>query len=191
MRIGYERVSSEAQSTLRQEDMMLSQNIEKIYVEKASGKDRSRPKLKQMLESVQEGDVVIIESISRLSRSTRDFLNILDELQRKGVTLNSLKENLDTQTPSGRFMINIFASIAQFEREQLLQRQKEGIASQKARGIYKGGRPRIKVDPILLAIVWRKWKSRELNYLKAMDELNVSMSTFYRLMKRRDNNKKR
>ena len=191
MRIGYERVSSEAQSTLRQEDMMLSQNIEKIYVEKASGKDRSRPKLKQMLESVQEGDVVIIESISRLSRSTRDFLNILDELQKKGVTLISLKENLDTQTPSGRFMINIFASIAQFEREQLLQRQKEGIASQKARGIYKGGRPRIKVDPILLAIVWRKWKSRELNYLKAMDELNVSMSTFYRLMKRRDNNKKR
>lgn len=190
MRIGYERVSTENQSALRQEDMMLSQNLDAVVVEKESGKTRDRPKLKKMLASVQEGDVVIIESISRLSRSTRDFLNILDELQKKGVTLISLKENLDTQTPSGRFMTNIFASIAQFEREQLLQRQKEGIASQKARGIYKGGRPRIKVDSVLLAIVRYKWMRKELGWLEAMDELGVTRSTFYRLMNRYTERKK-
>lgn len=183
MRIGYERVSTESQSTLRQEDMMITQHLDKVYVEKVSGKDRNRPKLKKMLENVQEGDVVIIESISRLSRSTRDFLNILAELEAKGVSVISLKENLDTKTPTGRFMVNIFASLSQFEREQLLLRQKEGIAAQKARGIYKGGRPRKQVDPLLLAYVRRKWRSREMNYLAAMDELNISMSTFYRLMR--------
>ena len=184
MRIGYERVSTETQSTLRQEDMMLSQNLDAVVVEKESGKTRDRPKLKKMLASVQEGDVVIIESISRLSRSTRDFLNILDELQKKGVTLISLKENLDTTTPTGRFMVNIFASIAQLEREQLLLRQREGINAQKQRGIYKGGRPRIKVDSVLLAIVRYKWMKKELGWLEGMDELGVTRSTFYRLMKR-------
>ena len=182
MRIGYERVSSETQSILRQEDMMLTQNIEKVYVEKTSGKDRNRPKLKQMLEALQEGDVLIVESISRLSRSTRDFLNILNELQEKGVTLISLKENLDTQTPTGRFMINIFASLAQLEREQLLLRQKEGIAAQRARGIYKGGRPRVEIDSKLLEQVRVRWLRREIYWYEAIVELGVSKATFYRLM---------
>ena len=182
MRIGYERVSSETQSILRQEDMMLTQNIEKVYVEKISGKDRNRPKLKQMLEALQEGDVLIVESISRLSRSTRDFLNILNELQEKGVTLISLKENLDTQTPTGRFMINIFASLAQLEREQLLLRQKEGIAAQRARGIYKGGRPRVEIDSKLLEQVRVRWLRREIYWYEAIVELGVSKATFYRLM---------
>ena len=191
MRIGYERVSTENQSTLRQEDMMITQNLDTVYVEKVSGKDRNRPKLKKMLEDVQSGDVVIIESISRLSRSTRDFLNILDEFQKKDVTLISLKENLDTTTPTGRFMINIFASIAQLEREQLLLRQMEGIRAQKARGIYKGGRPRIKVDSVLLAVVRYRWMKKELSWLDAMDELGVTRSTFYRLMNRYTENKER
>ena len=182
MRIGYERVSSETQSILRQEDMMLTQNIDKVYMEKISGKDRNRPKLKQMLEALQEGDVLIVESISRLSRSTRDFLNILNELQEKGVTLISLKENLDTQTPTGRFMINIFASLAQLEREQLLLRQKEGIASQRARGIYKGGRPRVEIDSKLLEQVRVRWLRREIYWYEAIVELGVSKATFYRLM---------
>lgn len=183
MRIGYERVSSESQSTFRQEDMMIAQQLDTVYVEKVSGKDRNRPKLQKMLESVQAGDVVVIESISRLSRSTRDFLNILAELEAKDVSIISLKENLDTTTPTGRFMVNIFASLSQLEREQILLRQKEGIAAQKARGIYKGGRPRKQVDPFLLAYVSKKWKKREINYLTAMKELHVSMATFYRLMR--------
>lgn len=182
MRIGYERVSTEGQSTLRQDDMMMNLHIDKVYVEKISGKSRDRPKLKQMLASVQEGDVIIIESISRISRSTRDFLNILHELEEKGVSIISLKERMDSTTPTGRFMINIFASIAQLEREQILLRMKEGIASQKARGIYKGGRPLSEVNPELLESIRSRWRCGEISYLDAMEALQVSKATFYRLM---------
>ncbi len=132
---------------------MQEHQIEKIFTEKISGKDRNRPELQKMLDFVREGDTVIIESISRLARSTRDFLNILDELEKKHVALVSLKEQIDTTTPTGRFLVSIFAALAQLEREQILSRQKEGIAAQKAAGTYTGGRPRVKVDQKLLAVV--------------------------------------
>ena len=136
-----------------------------------------------MLEFVREGDTVVIESISRLARSTRDFLNILDELERKHVGLVSLKEQIDTSTPTGRFLVSIFAALAQLEREQILTRQKEGIAAQKAAGTYTGGRPRIKVDQKLLRSVMDKWKAGEITAVQAMKELSVTKATFYRLAK--------
>ena len=104
MIVAYERVSTAGQSTLRQEVMMQEHQIEKVFSEKVSGKDRNRPELQKMLDFVREGDTVVIESISRLARSTRDFLNILDELERKHVALVSLKEKIDTSTPTGRFL---------------------------------------------------------------------------------------
>ena len=107
MRVAYERVSTAGQSTLRQDVMMQEQKIEKVFTEKISGKDRNRPELQKMLDFVREGDTVVIESISRLARSTRDFLNILDELERKHVGLVSLKEQIDTSTPTGRFLVSI------------------------------------------------------------------------------------
>ena len=142
MKVSYERVSTSGQSLLRQDMMMQQLGIEKVFTEKISGKSMDRPELKRMLEFVREGYTLIVESISRLARSTRDFLNILDQLEKKKVILVSLKEQIDTQTPTGRFMINIFAALAQLEREQTLQRQKEGIDAQKAKGIYTGGRPK-------------------------------------------------
>ena len=90
-----------------------------------------------MLEYVREGDTLYIESISRLGRSTRDLLNIIDVLQRKQVTLVSSKENIDTNTPQGRFVLSIFAALSELEREQTLQRQREGIAIAKSQGKYK------------------------------------------------------
>lgn len=183
MHVAYERVSTSGQSTLRQDVMMQEQQIEKVFTEKISGKDRNRPELQKMLEFVREGDTVIVESISRLARSTRDFLNILDELEKKHVALISLKEQIDTSTPTGRFLVSIFAALAQLEREQILARQKEGIAAQKAKGIYTGGRPRIAVNPKLLQYVMSKWKSGEIQSVQAMKELAVTKSTFYRLVK--------
>ena len=162
MRVAYERVSTAGQSTLRQDVMMQEQKIEKVFTEKISGKDRNRPELQKMLDFVREGDVVIIESISRLARSTRDFLNILDELERKHVALISLKEQIDTSTPTGRFLVSIFAALAQLEREQILSRQKEGISAQKAAGTYTGGRPHVKVDQKQLSSVIVRWKSGEI-----------------------------
>ena len=102
MRVAYERVSTAGQSTLRQDIMMQEHQVEKVFTEKVSGKDRDRPELQKMLDFVREGDTVIIESISRLARSTRDFLNILDELEKKQVSLISLKEQIDTSTPRKR-----------------------------------------------------------------------------------------
>ena len=107
MRVAYERVSTAGQSTMRQDVMMQEHKIEKVFTEKVSGKDRNRPELQKMLDFVREGDTVVIESISRLARSTRDFLNILDELERKHVGLVSLKEQIDTSTPTGRFLVSI------------------------------------------------------------------------------------
>ena len=183
MIVAYERVSTTQQSTLRQEMMMQEHKVEKVYSEKISGKDRNRPELEKMLSFVREGDTVIIESISRLARSTRDFLNILAELEQKRVTLVSLKEQIDTSTPTGRFLVSIFAALAQLEREQILARQKEGIAAQKAKGIYTGGRPKVQVDQKQFVAVVRRWKAGEITAVQAMKELRVSKSTFYRLVR--------
>ena len=162
---------------------MQDHQIEKVFSEKVSGKDRNRPELEKMLAFVREGDIVLIESISRLARSTRDFLNILDELEQKKVTLISLKEQIDTSTPTGRFLVSIFAALAQLEREQILTRQREGIAAQKAKGIYSGGRPKVEVDRKLFDTVVRRWKAGEITAVQAMKELGVSKATFYRMVK--------
>ena len=183
MKVGYERVSTIHQSTLRQDVMMQRNNIEKVFTEKISGKDRNRPELQKMLEFVREGDTVIIESISRLARSTRDFLNILDELEHKNVALISLKEQIDTSTPVGRFLVSVLAALSQLEREQILIRQQEGIAAQKANGTYTGGRPRVKVDPKKLSDVLSLWRSGMITAVEAMKRLNVTKPTFYRIVK--------
>ena len=183
MKVAYERVSTTQQSTLRQDVMMQEHGIEKVFSEKVSGKDRNRPELEKMLAFVREGDIVLIESISRLARSTRDFLNILNELEQKHVTLVSLKEQIDTSTPTGRFLVSIFAALAQLEREQILARQTEGIAAQKAKGIYTGGRPRVQVDQKQFDSVVRRWKSGEITAVQAMKELRISKATFYRIVK--------
>ena len=183
MKVAYERVSTAGQSTLRQEVMMQEHQIEKVFSEKVSGKNRNRPELQKMLEFVREGDVVVIESISRLARSTRDFLNILDELEKKQVALVSLKEQIDTATPTGRFLVSIFAALAQLEREQILTRQKEGVAAQKAAGTYTGGRPRTQINKRQFDAVVSKWRSGEISAVRAMEELSMKKSTFYRMVK--------
>lgn len=140
-KIGYIRVSTEHQETARQEALMKQYQVERVFAEKMSGKNANRPELKAMLEYVRDGDTLYIESISRLGRSTRDLLNIIDVLQKKGVTLVSSKENIDTNTPQGRFVLSIFAALSELEREQTLQRQREGIAIAKSQGKYKGRQP--------------------------------------------------
>ena len=183
MKVAYERVSTAGQSTLRQEVMMKDQKIEKVFTEKISGKDRNRPELQKMMDFVREGDVVIVESISRLARSTRDFLNILDELESKEVSLVSLKEQIDTSSPTGRFLVSVFAALAQLEREQILIRQQEGVKAQKAAGTYTGGRPRVQVNKKQFDTVVSRWRSGEISAIQAMSELSMKKSTFYRLIK--------
>ena len=140
-KIGYIRVSTEHQETARQEELMEELGIEKIFMEKQSGKDTTRPELTKMLSYVRAGDELYVESISRLSRSIKDLLNIMDTLQEKEVKFISHKESLDTGTAQGRFVLSIFGALAELEREQLLQRQREGIAIAKSLGKYQGRKP--------------------------------------------------
>ena len=149
-------------------------------MEKISGKDTNRPQLQAMLDYVREGDVVVVESYSRLARDTRDLLNIIDALNKKGVAFVSQKEQIDTSTPAGRFMLSVFASLAQFEREQILSRQAEGIAIAKQEG--RMGRPEIKPCDNFTAIV-EAWKQGKTTAVEAMKQAGLTKATFYRKVK--------
>ena len=141
MKIGYVRASTTDQNTARQEVLMESLGVNQIYIDRMSGKSTDRPELKRMMTFVREGDTVIVESISRFARNTRDLLDLVERLTSKGVEFVSKKEAIDTTTPSGKFMLTIFGAVAELEREYILQRQREGIAIARERGIYKGRKP--------------------------------------------------
>lgn len=141
MKIGYIRISSADQNTARQEVLMQELGVEQVYIDRMSGKNTERPELQRMLNYVREGDTVIVESISRFARNTRDLLELIDYLNRKNVEFVSKKESIDTSTPTGKFMLTIFGAVAELEREYILQRQREGIEIAKANGIYKGRKP--------------------------------------------------
>lgn len=182
MKVGYVRVSTAEQNTIRQEILMGSLGVERVYIEKASGKSRTaRPELEAMMDFVREGDVVIVESISRFARSTRDLLNLIEKLNDKGVGFISQKETIDTTTPQGRFMLTVFGAMAELEREQTLQRQKEGIAAAKEAGKYTGRKP-IEVSEELLKEVHNLWYKNEITTAHAIKRLGVSRNTFYRRM---------
>lgn len=141
MKVGYVRCSTAEQNEARQLKMMEEQGVERIFTDKASGKNTDRVAFQEMMAFIREGDVVIVESISRIARNTRDLLSIVAELTEKGVEFVSLKENIDTTTPQGRFILTVFGALAELERESILERQREGIAIAKAEGKYKGRKP--------------------------------------------------
>lgn len=191
MKIGYVRVSTKDQNTIRQEILMKELEVEKVYIEKVSGKNTNRPQLKEMLDYIREGDTVIVESISRFARNTKDLLSLIDVLESKKVNFVSKKETIDTSTPQGRFMLTIFGAIAELEREYTLERQKEGIAAMPIdrngrkislrTGRYTG-RPNINF-PDNWATVYSQWKNKEIKSIEAMKLLNLRKTTFYKLVK--------
>ena len=128
MHIGYVRVSTEEQNPARQQALLRELGVDEIFLDKASGKNTDRPELKRMLAYVRKGDTVIVESISRFARNTRDLLELIEQLTAKEVEFVSKKEAIDTTTPTGKFMLTVFAAVAELERDYILQRQREGIA---------------------------------------------------------------
>lgn len=183
-KIGYIRVSTEGQNTQRQEIALEEIGVEKIFIEKISGKNVNRPELQRMLEYIREEDIVYIESISRLGRSLKDLLDIVDTLNNKGVGLVSLKENhIDTTTPQGKLIFNIFATLSEFERESLKQKQREGIIIGKANGVYKGRKKiELKTDNKFDKL-YKEWKEDKITAVKFMEEMNLKRNTFYRRIK--------
>lgn len=180
MRIAYIRVSTIEQNEQRQIEAMQRYDIEKWFTEKVSAKDTNRPKLQELLEFVREGDTIHIHDFSRLARSTRDLLDIVEQLNAKGVRLISNKENIDTSTPTGRLMLTMIGAINEFERVNLLERQREGIAIAKRSGKYKGGK-RKTVDNF--AEGYARYKSREITKSALACELGISRPTLDKLIK--------
>lgn len=180
MKIGYIRVSTQEQNTIRQEALMEALGVDEIYMDKASGKNTERPQLKQMMKYVRKGDTVIVESISRFARNTRDLLELVEQLAEKHVEFISRKEAIDTSTPTGKFMLTIFGAVAELEREYILQRQREGIEIAKTKGVYKGRKPIEKPDFQHIVSLWRKG---EFTAVEAMRRLDMKPRTFYRRVK--------
>lgn len=179
--IAYIRVSSEDQNTSRQEELFGSCNIDKYYMEKASGKNiKDRPELLKMMDYVREGDTVYVDSISRFGRSLQDLLDLINQLNDKGVQFRSLKEgDIDTTTPTGKLVFSIFASLAEFERETIRQRQAEGIAIAKAKGVYKG-KARKKIDQDLFESLYARWQDGEIKKKYMTKKLGISSATLDR-----------
>ena len=181
MNIGYVRVSTVEQNEARQLESLKGYDIDKWYTEKVSGKDLNRPKLQEMLDFVREGDTIYIHDFSRISRSVKDLLSLIDTLEAKKVHLVSVKENLDTSTPAGRLMLTMIGAINEFERTNLKERQAEGIKVAKDEGKYKG---RKKIDfPNGWEHVYNQYKHREITGTKAMEQLGLKRNTFYNLIK--------
>lgn len=182
MRVGYVRCSTVEQNEARQLKMMDEQNAEKVFTDKASGKNTDRKAFKEMMSYVRAGDVVIVESISRIARNTRDLLSIVSELTEKGVEFVSLKESIDTTTPQGRFVLTVFGALAELERESILERQREGIEIAKSQGKYKGRKP-VNVDTEKFKSVCCSWRAGEITATAAMKEVGLKPNTFYRRVK--------
>ena len=181
MKVGYVRVSTAEQNPARQVELMKTIGVEKVFLDKISGKNTDRPQFNEMLSFLREGDTLYVESFSRLSRSTRDLLGTVSVLSGKGVELVSDKEKVDTSTPQGRFMLTVFAALAELERENILERQREGIEIAKVMGKYKGRKP-IAVTEGFLGVA-RSWQEGRLSLKEAIAQSGLSEATFFRKCK--------
>jgi len=182
MKIGYYRCSTSEQNPDRQRKILEEAGCEQVFSDMQSGKDRNRPGLDEMMRFARKDDVLVVESLSRLARSTKDLLNIVDELKAKGVGFISQKEQIDTNTPQGKFMLTVFAAMSELERSQILQRQAEGIAIAKQKGVYKGRSPK-EVDMYLFSELYKQWKNGNIKQKYMMEKLNISRSKLFNLIK--------
>ena len=179
MVVGYVRVSTVEQNEGRQLVTMDKYNVEKLFTEKVSGKDTKRPQLQAMIDFVREGDTIVIHDFSRLARSTKDLLELVELFNSKGVKLISNKENIDSSTPTGKLMLTMVGAINEFERANLLERQREGIALAKKEGKYKG-RKEVKVDNF--EYHYNRYLTRQVNKSQLAKELSVSRPTLDKLI---------
>ena len=179
MIVGYVRVSTVEQNEGRQLVTMDKYSVEKLFIEKVSAKDTKRPQLQAMIDFVREGDTIVIHDFSRLARSTKDLLELVELFNSKGVKLISNKENIDSSTPTGKLMLTMIGAINEFERANLLERQREGIALAKKEGKYKG-RKEVKVDNF--EHHYNRYLTRQVNKSQLAKELSVSRPTLDKLI---------
>ena len=180
MNIAYIRVSTVEQNEQRQIEAMKPFTIEKWFIEKISAKDTNRPKLQELLEFAREGDTIHVHDFSRLARSTKDLLDIVEHLTQKNIYLVSNKENIDTSTPTGKLMLTMIGAINEFERYNLLESQREGIAIAKRNGKYTGGKRKNVPN---FENGYQRYLRREISKVALAKELRISRPTLDKLIK--------
>ena len=179
MKFGYARVSTDDQELARQIDALNNYGVDKIYKEKITGTKAKRPELDKLKNALREGDEVIIESLSRLGRSTKDLLNLIEEWNSQGVKLVSLKESIDTTTPTGKLLTTVLSAISQFERDITVQRTNEGLQAARARG-RKGGRPKASSAKVEKAVKLYLAQTHSIKEITA--SCGISQATLYRAL---------
>ena len=180
--IGYARVSDKAQCLDRQFDALRAAGVDKrsIYQEKMTGTAKNRPELVRMIQELQANDIVIVAELTRLSRSTKDLFEIVEQVKAKGADIKSLKESwLDTTTAQGKLMFTIFAGLSQFERDLISERTKEGLQAAKARGRH-GGRPNKRTEKAVTVFALSKQGVRIADIVR---QTQLSRSTVNRILK--------
>lgn len=187
--IAYVRVSTADQNEERQIAALECRGIDKWFIEKVSAKDMNRPKLQEMLDYIRSGDTIYIHDFSRLARSTKDLLEIVEQLHAKDVGLVSNKENIDTSTPQGKLMLTMIGAIAEFERENLLERQREGIAIAKRQGKYKGRKPK-DIDEALFDAEYIRYMKRKITKVQFAKNLGISRPTLDKMIKEKGDSEK-
>ena len=174
---GYARVSTEQQNLDRQLDMLNHYGADIIYTEKMSGTRRDRPELNKLLDRMTAGDTVVVESLSRLGRSTKDLIELVDLFEKEKVHLVSLKESIDTSTPAGKLLFTLMSAIAQFERDVIAERTKEGLNAARSRG-RNGGRPKIASDKLKQAV--KLYGTNQYTVVEIEELTGIKKSTLYR-----------
>ena len=185
MNVAYIRVSTAEQNEARQLEALEKFGIEKWFKEKVSAKDTNRPQLQELLNFVRENDTVYIHDFSRLARNTKDLLEIVEQLTEKNVALVSNKESIDTSTPTGKLMLTMIGAIYEFERQNLLERQKEGIEIAKREKKFKG-RKALEIDEELFGKLYEAYKHREINKTEFAEKLKISRPTLDKLLIERE-----
>lgn len=180
MTYGYARVSTADQNLDRQKDALYKYGIDELFCEKMSGAKKQRPELDNLLKTLSPGDTIVIESLSRLGRSVKNLSELMEIFNRDNIRLVSLKETIDTTSSTGRLLFTILSSLAQFERDVLLERTNEGLAAARARGRV-GGRPKTNETAVKKAVAL--YKTKQYSLQEVTDITGVSKSTLYRAVK--------
>ncbi len=181
MKIGYIRISRDKQSTALQEDAMQAEQCARVFTDKLSGKRFDRPEFLRMLDVARAGDVIVVWRLDRLGRSLKQLIETLMLLDERGIELCSLKENIDTTTPTGKLMFHIIGAMAEFERDIIRERTMAGLEAARARG-KRGGRNR-KLQGKELETAIAAYESRTLSIAKLCIMFKVTKSTFLRYMR--------
>ncbi len=178
---GYARVSTRQQELARQLDLLKKYNCNEILTEKMTGTKANRPELNRLKDKLRPGDIVVVESFSRLGRSTKDLIDLVNYFEEHDVKLISLKENFDTSTPQGRLMMTVFQAFSQFERDLIVERTKEGLKSARARG-RQGGRPKVNSREITKAI--NLYHTEQYSVKEIVEMTGISRATLYRYLQK-------